>query len=149
MPALFSEKEVIGNIVPITDGTRMRVASSTFTAVLNSYPKGSVVEIDLVREYTSTDMSEYHMAGDKWGRVVKVNGAAPKKSNGEPVTGEAWMAIVYLGKPVCNANYVSAVVTPPDGETTPVIVGMIAVLKYGDGTQSEPINMVVTDEPIA
>jgi hypothetical protein len=148
MPAIFSDTKVTGTIVPISNGTRLRTASSTFTTVLNSYSKGAVVEVDLVREYKSTDMTEYHMAGDLWARVVKVDGAAPKKSNGELVTGEAWMAIRYLGSPVCNSHYIPAVETPPNGET-PAIVGMIAVLKYENGTQSEPINMVVTDEPIA
>ena len=129
MPATFLDKGVVGNIKPISDGTRMRSASSTFTTVLNSYPKNTVVEIDVVREYTSTDMSEYHMAGDKWGRVVKVNGAAPKKSNGDAVTGEAWMAIVYLGSPVCNGNYAPVMVDPPVESEMPKIVGMTAVLK--------------------
>ena len=89
------------------------------------------------------------MAGDKWGRVVKVNGAAPKKSNGDAVTGEAWMAIVYLGSPVCNGNYAPVMVDPPVESEMPKIVGMTAVLKYDNDTESEPIHMVVTDEPIA
>ena len=87
---------VVGKIIP-NQSTRLRVAPSTFTSVIGSYAAGSQVEIDLVREYTETVKSEYVKAGDKWGRVLKVNGAAVQQP--------AWMAIIYLGNTICKAEY--------------------------------------------
>lgn len=133
---------VIGTIVPLSDGTRMRVSSSTFTTVLNSYPKGTVVKIDLVREFTATDLSKYFRLGDKWGRVVEVNGQPLKKSDGSPVTGEAWMAITYLGAPICTPNYVVAGEEPVPVEALE-IESAVLTLTYSDGrTEAVPLAVV-------
>ena len=146
MPAIFDDYAVTGTILPIVS-TRLRVQPSTYTTVLNTYPGNTPVEIDLVREFTSTDMTEYHMKGDKWARVIKVNGQPPKKSDGSAIAGECWMAIKYLGSPICSEDY-DLVIDPnpepePEPEPAPEIVGATVVLKYKDGTESEPVNMVV------
>lgn len=133
---------VTGTIVPLADGTRMRVSASTFTSVLNSFPKGTVVKIDLVREFTATDLSKYFKAGDKWGRVVAVNDLPPRKLDGSPVTGEAWMAITYLGGPICTPNYAAAGEEPAPG-VKPVIESAVLKIVYSDGaTEDVPLARV-------
>lgn len=141
MAAKYKEYEVLGEISPLTNGTRLRTESSTYTTVLNSYPAGTDVEIDLVREYEETVSSEYHQAGDKWGRVVAINGQDPKKADGSPIVGKCWMAIVYLGSRICSEDY--DLVPVGEEPTAKEIVGATVVLKYSDQSESEPINMVV------
>jgi len=134
---------VTGTIVPLADGTRMRVSSSTYTTVLNSYPKGAVVTVDLVREFTATDLSKYFKAGDKWGRVVAVDGLPPKKLDGSPVTGEAWMAITYLGGPICRPNYTVNSDVPTEPAEPLEIESAVLTLKYSDGrTEAVPLAVV-------
>ena len=136
MAAKYTDYEVSGEIYPLTNGTRVRAKPSTYSNVLTSYPAGSKVKIDLVREYQETVAAEYCKAGDKWGRVVSINGAPPNPS------GECWMAIVYLGNQICTEDYVFNP-SPDEIPTTKDIVGATIVLKYADNTESDPINMVV------
>lgn len=120
----YKEYEVAGKIVPVSDGTRRREKPTTFTTVLGSYPKNTQVEIDLVREYTNTVSSQYVKAGDKWGRVTKINGVA--------VAG-GWMAIVYQGVTICAPYYQLVTVPPVPGEKQK-IVSLTVVPHYEDGT---------------
>lgn len=124
--AQYKDYAVVGKIVPLNSGTRLRVEPSTFTHVLNSYAAGSQVEIDLVREYTETVKSEYVKAGDKWGRVLKVNGAAVQQP--------AWMAIIYLGNTICKAEYSLPSVPAPLPSPKVKIVSLTVIAKYADGT---------------
>lgn len=128
------EYEVVGKIIPI-QSSRLRVSPSTFTSVIASYAAGSQVEIDLVREYTETVSSEYVKAGDKWGRVLKVNGVA--------VTQPAWMAIVYLGNTICKAEYslpsVPAPLPIPIPSAKVKIVSLTVIANYEDGTTTTEV----------
>lgn len=130
MPAQFTDKPVVGKILPLQNGTRLRADSSTFTKVNGTFSKGDLVEIDLVREYKSTDLSEYHMQGDKWGRVVKINGFAFS----------GWMAIVYLGADICSADYVFVGNPDPEPDPEPVdpakIVSAVITINYDGGATS-------------
>ena len=130
--AQSKEYAVTGKIVPINGGTRLRTEPSTFTHVLNSYAKDAQVEIDLVHEYTETILAEYVKIGDKWGRVTKINGVA--------IVQPAWMAIVYLGSPICQPAY-SLVGTPPTEPIPPTVPGkkvkilsLTVIAHYEDGT---------------
>ena len=129
--AQYKDYYVVGKIVPLGSGTRLRVDASTFTHVINSYAKDSQVAIDLVREYIETVTSEYVRLGDKWGRVLSVNGIAI----GQP----AWMAITYLGSPICTPAYSLATI-PVDPPVPPVpgekvkIVSLTVIANYEDGT---------------
>lgn len=122
------EYEVIGKIIPI-QSARLRVSPSTFTSVIATHAAGSQVEIDLVREYTETISSEYVKAGDKWGRVLKVNGVAVKQP--------AWMAIIYLGNTICKAEYT----LPSEPLPTPKIkiVSLTVISNYEDGTTTTEV----------
>jgi len=128
MAAKYNDYNVTGKIVPKWDGTRLRVEPSTYTKVLNSYNAGTQVEIDLVREFTETVAAEYVKAGDKWGRVIKVNSM--------PIAQPAWMAIVYLGGEICRPEY-SLVGTPPvppvPGEKVKILY-LTVISHYADGT---------------
>jgi hypothetical protein len=139
--ATSKDTKVKGKIVPLANGTRLRSAASTFTTVFNSYSAGAQVEIDLVREYTETVLASAIRAGDKWGRVISVNGAPPKKMDGAPVVGECWMAIYYQGATpplICSSNYV------PVAEDTerPIVKGAKLILEYEDNT-TETVNLEV------
>lgn len=130
--AQHKDYEVVGKIIPI-QSTRLRVAPSTFTSVIMSYAAGSQAEIDLVREYTETVSSEYVKAGDKWGRVLKVNGAA--------VPQPAWMAIVYLGNTISKAEYsLPSVPGPlPLPSAKVKIVSLTVIANYEDGTTTTEV----------
>jgi len=129
MPAKYKEYAVKGKIVPIWNGTRMRAEPSTYTKVIASYNADSQVEIDLVREFTETVLSEYVWAGDKWGRVKTVNNL--------PIIQPAWMAIVYLKDAICKPDYVLADTPPVDppapGEKVKII-SLTVVSHYADGS---------------
>ena len=119
---------VVGKIIPIGSSTRLRTSPSTFTHVLSSHAKEAQVEIDLVHEYTETVLSEYVRIGDKWGRVTKINGVA--------VAQPAWMAITYLGSPICTPQYTlvgAPPVEPPVTEKVKIDSLRVTVL-YSDGT---------------
>jgi hypothetical protein len=107
----------------------LRVSPSTFTSVIGSYAAGSQVEIDLVREYTETLLAEYVKIGDKWGRVIKINGVT--------IAQPAWMAITYWGNAICRPDYV-LVGTPPVEPPVPAeqekIVSLTVVSHYADGS---------------
>lgn len=143
--ATSKDTKVKGKIVPVANGTRMRSSASTFTTVLNSYNIGAQVEIDLVREYTETVPASSVRAGDKWGRVIAVNGSAPRKSDGSPIVGECWMAIYYQGVSsprICSENYV-AVTDEPETEN-PNIVSAKLIIEYDNNT-SKTVNLAVVE----
>jgi len=121
---------VVGKIIP-NQSTRLRVSPSTFTSVIGSYAAGSQVEIDLVREYTETVKSEYVKAGDKWGRVLKVNGAVVQQP--------AWMAIIYLGNTICKAEYSLPSVPAPLPSPKVKIVSLTVIANYEDGTTTTEV----------
>ena len=121
---------VVGKIIP-NQSTRLRVSPSTFTSVIGSYATGSQVEIDLVREYTETVKSEYVKAGDKWGRVLKVNGAVVQQP--------AWMAIIYLGNTICKAEYSLPSVPAPLPSPKVKIVSLTVIANYEDGTTTTEV----------
>jgi len=89
------------------------------------------VEIDLVREYTETVKSEYVKAGDKWGRVLKVNGAVVQQP--------AWMAIIYLGSTICKAEYSLPSVPAPLPSPKVKIVSLTVIANYEDGTTTTEV----------
>ena len=128
--AAYKDYQVVGRIVPI-QSTRLRVSPSTFTAVIRTYAAGSQVEIDLIREFTETISTDYVKAGDKWGRVLKVNGTA--------VAQPAWMAVVYLGNPISAAEYSLPVQPePPPGESVKIL-SLTVTTNYEDGTNTTEI----------
>lgn len=125
--AQYKEYEVVGKIIPINNGTRLRSAPSTYTQVLGSYPKDAQVVIDLIREYTETVTSEYTKSGDKWGRVVSINGVQ--------ITQPAWMAVTYLGVAICTPDYlISPLPSPAPPVERPKIVSLSVTTYYDDGT---------------
>lgn len=124
--AKYKDYEVNGKVVPLYNETRIRIAPSTYTIVISSSAAGAQVEIDLVREYTETVGSEYVKAGDKWGRVIKENGAA--------VTQPAWMAIVYLGNAICKAEY-----SLPVPSEKVKILSLTVTTNYEDGTNTTEV----------
>lgn len=126
--AQFKEYAVIGNITPRQSGTRVRTSPSTFTKLHAAFPngvgQGVFVEIDLVREYIESVSSEYVKDGDRWGRVIKVNGVA--------VSAPAWMAIIYLGGSICIPNYIQPEAPAPGTKVN--IKSMTVVTYYEDGS---------------
>ena len=115
--------KVIGKIIPIQNGTRLRTAPSTYTAVITSYNIGANVEIEEILEYLENDTVQPAIwKGDRWGKVIKVNGVATPQPS--------WMAIHYHGTPVCSENY--TVVTDPTDPPVP-------------GTPVFPESFVLTD----
>ena len=98
------ETPVTGMIIPLFDGTRLRVEPSTYTTVKASYPKGTQVEIDMTILYLDSDPVKTAIwKNDLWGRVVKIAGV--------PIAQPAFMAIDYHNEAVCAKQY--------SGETTP------------------------------
>jgi len=110
MAAASKTIKVTGKIVPLQNGTRLRTAPSTYTAVITSYNTGSNVEIEEVLEYLENDSAQpATWKGDQWGKVIKVDGVATPQPS--------WMAIRYHGTPVCSEHY--TVVTDPTDPTPP------------------------------
>ena len=90
--------KVTGYIKPLKSGTRLRVAPSTYTGVINSYGANDQLEISETLEYLETDPKyPSTQKGDIWGKVEKVNGVAVNK--------EAYMAIRYHGSAICNTFF--------------------------------------------
>lgn len=127
----YKDYAVIGKIVPI-NSTRLRVEPSTFTSVIGTYLAGSQVVIDLVREYTATMTAEYARMGDKWGRVISINGIA--------IAQPAWMAITYLGGEICYKYYALTNSPPVEPPVPPVpaekvkIISLTVVSHFDDGS---------------
>jgi hypothetical protein len=107
---------------PIEEQTRLRNDHNTAGEVMSNWGPGDLVECD--GEFTAIDVLKnsdgviYQMAGDQWGHVAKIN-------NQEAVKG-VWMAIVHMGKPICQivdapvppgpeSPFVSARLTRADG----------------------------------
>lgn len=110
MAAQSKTVKVTGKIVPLQNGTRLRVAPSTYTAVVTSYNAGANVEIEEVLEYLENDPAQpATWKGDKWGKVIKVNGVATPQPS--------WMAIWYHNDDVCSEYY--TVVTDQTDPTDP------------------------------
>ncbi len=129
--AKYKDYKVGGKVIPLYNGTRIRIAPSTYTNVISSSAAGSQVEIDLVREYTETASSEYVKAGDKWGRVIKENGAA--------VTQPAWIAIVYLGNAICKVEYSLPSQPAPVPSEKVKILSLTVTTNYEDGTNTTEV----------
>ena len=144
--AQYIDKIVTGTIKPLANNTRLRVLPTTLSNVLNSYPAGAVVGIDLVREYTETIAGEYVTNGDKWGRVISVNGQAPKDLDGKLVT-NTWMAIKYQrasNPQICTEDYVvSGGGNPTPVPATPKWIGATLIPQLENGQDGEPIKMIV------
>lgn len=106
---------VTGKIIPLNSGTRLRIDPSTYSSVRGSYGPGDQVEVTEVIEYLENDQALTHVVkGDKWGKVVKINGAA--------VVQPSYMAIYYHGQgQICREEY--TVVSPePEPEPEPTVV---------------------------
>jgi len=135
---MFIETPVKGTIKPLASGTRLREDANTKASyTLPTYGINDVVEVDLVREYTASDANLAITKGDKWGRVVKINGVEKK----------GWMAIYYqiVTPPnICTPNYTvkDDAPVPPSGEK-PKIIGATVIARFSDGSVSEPVNMKV------
>lgn len=78
---------------PLQSGTRLRVDHSTYTTVLLSdlSPADALIGSEV---WTATADGANVKAGDKWLHVVSRNGI--------PLAKSGWVAIVYMGKPVCS-----------------------------------------------
>lgn len=107
-------QKVIGSIKPLASETRLRFDYSTYSdSHPISYNSTAVVEIDQIIERleTSSDPNRPHdYKGDKWGRVIKINGIN--------VPQPAFMGIMYHDKltfapyRICAENY--TVIGEPD-----------------------------------
>jgi len=88
MTAAIKLINVQGQIKPLYDGTRVRIEPSTYTTVVSSFNRGTLLEVDQVLEYLENDPDRDHVRkGDMWGRLKD---------------GTGWMAIMYH-----NSNYVT------------------------------------------
>lgn len=90
---------VTGKIIPLADDTRVRYEPTTYSTTRPSAKRGAQVEIDQVVEYLENDLALPHVVkGDKWGRVIKINGILQPQPS--------FMAIYYhgLGK-ICTEQY--------------------------------------------
>ena len=136
MSAQSIQTQVVGKIVPIGSGTRLRILPSTYTTVLGSYGPADQVEIDLTILYTETDpVQPATMKNDLWGRVVKINDiplAQIRDINGNLIVGSAYMAIDYHGVPICTKHYTEGATPPP--EESPFVS---ATLRRADGSTVE------------
>lgn len=134
---MFIDTPVRGTIVPIASGTRMRTAPTTKAAVLiMSLGPTDVVEVDVVREYTQTNIPEYVTIGDMWGHVVRVNGVAK----------DGWTAIKYhrVSPPdISRQNYIILDDDDENPPTIPTIIGATLIPKLSNGQDGEPIELVV------
>jgi hypothetical protein len=108
------------------DGTRLRLDHNTLANYVNSYPRGTVFEGDELF-VAPTDLSNasgvYQKAGDKWLRVLKVNGQDPRNSAGVVLTQPVWVSVLHMGsQQICslvdNGATEPPVDPPPSGVET-------------------------------
>lgn len=133
----YIDTQVTGRIIPKASGTRLRNDAHTKAIyTLPTYGDNDLVEVDLVREYTENDINFAVTNGDKWGRVIRVNGVERK----------GWMAIIYqrVTPPnICTPAYTVVDAPPPPPVEKPKIIGATVVAKYDDGSISEPVELKV------
>ena len=130
MAAQTKLEEVIGYIMPMQDGTRLRKLPQTYSTVLiSNCRKGWVVDIDLTILYLEADPVQTAIwKNDLWGRVIKINGTPIEEmvdDLGQPIVSPVYMAIDYHNGPVCTKHYIPAIPVPPD----PIPSGRVQALK--------------------
>lgn len=141
MATNYKDTNVTGFITPVANGTRVRLAPTTFSTVCSGANKGDKIIIDVVREYTETDQNLYITVGDKWGRVVSINGKPVLDASGNAVI-ECWVAIKYQRvSPSTISTESYKVVEVPTVEKK--WVGALLTPIYEDGSNGETIRLRV------
>lgn len=105
------------------DGTRIRLDHNTAANYVNSYPRGTIFSGDELF-VAPTDLSNangvYQKTGDKWLKIVKINGQNPVNSSGQPITTPVWVAVLHMGtQQIC--TLVDNGGTPPPVDTLHVV----------------------------
>jgi GH25 family lysozyme M1 (1,4-beta-N-acetylmuramidase) len=103
------------------DGTRIRTDHSTASSYLNTYPKGTLFEgneIFVAPSNLSNSSGTYQLAGDKWLKIIQINGKPPSNSAG-PITQAVWVALIHMGSSICKLVDNGPVTPPPDTPTPP------------------------------
>lgn len=135
---MYKDTPVTGKIKPLGNGTRLRDDANTAANVITSYGPNDVIEVDLIREHTTSDSAKAITAGDKWGRVIRVNGV---ERNG-------WMAKYYqrASPPnICTPDYIVNDAPPPPSGEKPKILKATIVTEYSDGSTVQE-KMIVDNE---